>query len=100
MPHCLGAVGNGRLVIRRHTTCGYEEEELLSCVATLLGGSGQEILRNAPPHYIGVVGRVGVQCTPKLLWGNGHSKSLNALPYRLSAVSSENLSTHRHIAGG
>ena len=126
LPHRLGAVGSGTPAMRGPTSWGDGEacpggghcltKELLQCIATLPGGSGQWNSCNALPHCLGAVGSGTpamhcltawgqwavelLQCTATLPGGDGQCNSCNAPPHCLGAVGSGTPAMHCHTAWG
>ena len=63
LPHCLGAMGSGTTATHCQTALGQWTVQLLSCTATLLGGSGLWNCYNALCPCLGAVGSASF-CNP------------------------------------
>ena len=79
MPHYLWAVGSGYIAIHSLTAKGPWTRQLLSCGATMTGGSGQWDCCNGLCHRLG---------------GRRQWKSCNALPRSLGVVESATVVMH------
>ena len=95
VPHCLWAVGSATHAMHcltargtRAVCCvnarGHGAVQLLQCIASLLGGSGQCNSCNALPHWA----VQPLQCTASLSRGSGQRNCCNALPHCVGAMGS------------